>query len=158
MKEEPLEGDLYYGIEDRSYLDRDPVQPELLPEKLNQLRWKLNREKTQIINLKDEGATLDFLGYSFRYEDDLKGRGWKYLNLMPSKKALEKECVFRAMSDSDSDFCRTGFRFLSDTVPIHIGQGSGLIPDSFGSKSECCPTRIGMLSEMARNDVRDSPE
>jgi RNA-directed DNA polymerase len=91
MKEEPLEGDLYYGIEDRSYLDRDPVQPELLPEKLNQLRWKLNREKTQIINLKDEGATLDFLGYSFRYEDDLKGRGWKYLNQMPSKKALEKE-------------------------------------------------------------------
>jgi hypothetical protein len=42
MKEEPLEGDLYYGIEDRSYLYRDPVQPELLPEKLNQLRWKLN--------------------------------------------------------------------------------------------------------------------
>ena len=34
MKEEPLEGDLYYGIEDRSYLDRNPVQPELLPEKL----------------------------------------------------------------------------------------------------------------------------
>ena len=34
MKEEPLEGDLSYGIEDRSYLDRNPVQPELLPEKL----------------------------------------------------------------------------------------------------------------------------
>ena len=26
-----------------------------------------------------------------RYADDLKGRGWKYLTLMPSKKALEKE-------------------------------------------------------------------
>ena len=47
MKEEPLEGDLYYGIEDRSYLDRNPVQPELLPEKLNQLRWKLNQKAKQ---------------------------------------------------------------------------------------------------------------
>ena len=55
------------------------------------LGLEINREKTRIINLKDEGATLDFLGYSFRYEDDLKGRGWKYLNRMPSKKALEKE-------------------------------------------------------------------
>ena len=55
------------------------------------LGLEINREKTRIINLKDEGATPDFLGYSFRYEDDLKGRGWKYLNRMPSKKALEKE-------------------------------------------------------------------
>jgi hypothetical protein len=67
---------------------------------------------------------------------------------------LKVACVFRALSDSDSDFCRTGFQFLSDTVPIHIGRCSGLIPDSFGSKSECCPTRIGTVSEMARNGVR----
>ncbi len=55
------------------------------------LGLEINREKTRTINLKEKGATLDFLGYSFRYEEDLKGRGWKYLNLMPSKKALEKE-------------------------------------------------------------------
>ena len=51
----------------------------------------INREKTRTIQLREEGATLDFLGYSFRYEDDLKGRPWRYLNLFPSNKSLEKE-------------------------------------------------------------------
>ena len=51
----------------------------------------INREKTQTIQLKEEGATLDFLGYSFRYEKDRQGRGWRYLSLFPSKKSLEKE-------------------------------------------------------------------
>lgn len=51
----------------------------------------INREKTRTIQLKEEGATLDFLGYSFRYEKDLKGRPWRYLNLFPSKKSLERE-------------------------------------------------------------------
>ena len=51
----------------------------------------INREKTRTIQLREEGATLDFLGYTFRYEDDLKGRPWRYLNLFPSKKALDKE-------------------------------------------------------------------
>ena len=27
------------------------------------------------------GASLDFLGYTFRYDRDLKGRGHKYLNV-----------------------------------------------------------------------------
>lgn len=51
----------------------------------------INREKTRTIQLKEEGATLDFLGYSFRYEKDRQGRPWRYLNLFPSKKSLEKE-------------------------------------------------------------------
>src|ERR1017187_8503934 len=49
-------------------------------------------------------------------------------------------CVFRGRSDIDSNFCRTAFRFLPDTVPIHIGQRSGLIPDSFRAPLEWCPT------------------
>lgn len=52
---------------------------------------KLNREKTRIIDLREEGASLDFLGYTFRYDLDLKGRDKKYLNMMPSKKALKRE-------------------------------------------------------------------
>lgn len=51
----------------------------------------INREKTRTIQLKQAGQTLDFLGYSFRFEKDLKGRPWRYLNLFPSSKALEKE-------------------------------------------------------------------
>ena len=51
----------------------------------------INREKTRTFQLRDEAATLDFLGYSFRYEKDRKGRPWRYLNLFPSKKSLDKE-------------------------------------------------------------------
>jgi RNA-directed DNA polymerase len=51
----------------------------------------INREKTRTFQLKEEGATLDFLGYSFRYEKDRQGRPWRYLNLFPSTKSLEKE-------------------------------------------------------------------
>lgn len=52
---------------------------------------KLNREKTRIVELREEGASLDFLGYTFRYDRDLKGRPVKYLNMSPSKKSLQKE-------------------------------------------------------------------
>jgi RNA-directed DNA polymerase len=52
---------------------------------------KLNRDKTRIIELREEGASLDFLGYTFRYDRDLKGRPVKYLNMSPSKKSIQKE-------------------------------------------------------------------
>ena len=51
----------------------------------------INRDKTRVVNLTVEGASLDFLGYTFRYERDLKGRDWKYLNLAPARKALARE-------------------------------------------------------------------
>ena len=44
MKNEPLEGNLHYGVEDREFLDRNAIQAELLPTKLNLLRWKLNQK------------------------------------------------------------------------------------------------------------------
>ncbi len=55
------------------------------------LGLEINREKTRVVNLKEEGASLDFLGFTFRYHDDLKGQGWRYLNVSPSGKALKKE-------------------------------------------------------------------
>jgi RNA-directed DNA polymerase len=71
------------------------VGPELnrfIEDKLeNWLGLEINREKTRVVNLKEKGASLDFLGYTFRYHDDLKGRGWQYLNVSPSAKALKKE-------------------------------------------------------------------
>lgn len=52
------------------------------------LDLEINRGKTSVLNVSDQGQCLDFLGYSFRYDDDLKGRPWKYLNRFPSKKSL----------------------------------------------------------------------
>jgi len=52
---------------------------------------EINREKTRMVDLRDEGASLNFLGYTFRYDRDLKGRGWRYLNVFPSKNAVQRE-------------------------------------------------------------------
>lgn len=51
----------------------------------------LNREKTRVVNLRDDGAALDFLGYTFRYDCDLNGGTHRYLNLEPSKASLARE-------------------------------------------------------------------
>ena len=61
---------------------------------------ELNRDKTRVVDLRHEGASLDFLGFTFRYDRDLKGRPWRYLNVTPSKKALSRERdKLRAMTD-----------------------------------------------------------
>jgi RNA-directed DNA polymerase len=58
-------------------------------------RWlglQINREKTRVLNLRDPGQSLDFLGFTFRYDLDQYGRrAWRYLNLQPSRKAMERE-------------------------------------------------------------------
>jgi RNA-directed DNA polymerase len=50
----------------------------------------LNRDKTRIVNLHEPGTSLDFLGYTYRFDRDLKGRDKRYLNLAPSKKSLAR--------------------------------------------------------------------
>ena len=52
---------------------------------------EINRDKTRVVDLREEGASLSFLGYTFRYDRDLKGRARKYLNVFPSKKAVQRE-------------------------------------------------------------------
>ncbi len=71
------------------------VGPELnrfIEDKLETwLGLEINREKTRVVNLKEERASLDFLGFTFRYSNDLKGQGHRYLNVSPSAQALKKE-------------------------------------------------------------------
>jgi RNA-directed DNA polymerase len=55
------------------------------------LGLEITREKTRVVHLKEEGGSLDFLGFTFRYQDDLPGRGWRYLHVGPSAKALKRE-------------------------------------------------------------------
>jgi RNA-directed DNA polymerase len=54
------------------------------------LGLQLNREKTRVVDLKVEGASLDFLGYTFRYERDRHGRACEYLNVTVSRQALTR--------------------------------------------------------------------
>jgi len=52
------------------------------------LGLELNRDKTKVVELGQPGASLDFLGFTFRYDHDRNGGGYRYLNVMPSDKAL----------------------------------------------------------------------
>jgi RNA-directed DNA polymerase len=49
---------------------------------------KLSRGKTRIVNLEQDGASLDFLGFTYRYDRSLY-KDWhgRYLNVFPSEKS-----------------------------------------------------------------------
>jgi len=53
-------------------------------------RLTINRKKTRIVNLNQPQASLDFLGFTFRYDRDLLGRRHRYLNVFPSRKSLRR--------------------------------------------------------------------
>lgn len=53
------------------------------------LDLEINRQKTQVFSVREQ--SLDFLGYTFRYDRDRHGRDQRYLNLATSRKALHRE-------------------------------------------------------------------
>jgi len=53
-------------------------------------RLTINRTKTRVLQLHEPGASLDFLGFTFRFDRDLRGRDRRYLNVFPSKKSLAR--------------------------------------------------------------------
>jgi RNA-directed DNA polymerase len=52
---------------------------------------RVNRAKTRTVKLMKPGVSLDFLGYTFRYDHDRQGRNWRYLNLCPSRKSMQRQ-------------------------------------------------------------------
>jgi RNA-directed DNA polymerase len=50
----------------------------------------INRDKTRVVDLKEPSASVSFLGFTFRYDRDLHGRGHRYLNVFPSKKSVAR--------------------------------------------------------------------
>ena len=61
-------------------------------ESLLESRFKLtiNRNKTRVVRLSEPRTSLDFLGFTLRYDRDRKGRAHRYLNVVPSEKALAR--------------------------------------------------------------------
>lgn len=71
----------------------------------------INDDKTSTKRLK-AGDTLDFLGFTFRYDRSVLGYKDKFLNLVPSKKAVKKAReAIRAMTD-----CKYCFKPAIDIV------------------------------------------
>lgn len=56
---------------------------------LGDLDLILNRDKTTIVNLNKPGSSIDFLGFTFRFDRSLHGPG-RYLNIVPSAKSLKR--------------------------------------------------------------------
>ena len=73
-----------------------------IESKLEQwLKLVINRDKTRVINLGEEKASLESLGYTFRWNRDRYGRNSRYLHVGPSNKALQRERdKLAAMTDS----------------------------------------------------------
>ncbi len=67
----------------------EPIQRFLTELLEGKMELKLNEKKTRIVDLREGGASLDFLGYTFRFDRRRRGNG-RYLNLFPSKKSLAR--------------------------------------------------------------------
>jgi RNA-directed DNA polymerase len=69
-----------------------PSLQRFIESKLEEwLGLQINREKTRVLNLQQPGQSLDFLGYTFRYDRDRLGRAKRYWNLTPSSKSVTRE-------------------------------------------------------------------
>jgi RNA-directed DNA polymerase len=55
------------------------------------MRLTINRQKTRVVDLRVPGASVDFLGYTFRFDRDRYRRKQRYLNMVPSAKAMTRE-------------------------------------------------------------------
>jgi RNA-directed DNA polymerase len=68
-----------------------PCITEWVEKKLETDLWlRVNRDKTSIVQMGKKGTRLDFLGFTLRYDRDLKGRQRRYLNIVPSKKVIAR--------------------------------------------------------------------
>lgn len=67
----------------------EPIQGFLTDLLEGKMGLRLNQSKTRIMDLREAGTSLDFLGYTFRFDCGLKGQPGKYLNFFPSKKSLK---------------------------------------------------------------------
>lgn len=67
----------------------EPIQKFLSNLLVGKMGLTLNAKKTRMLDLRERGTCLDFLGYTFRFDRSLKG-GRDYLNLFPSKKSLAR--------------------------------------------------------------------
>jgi hypothetical protein len=55
-----------------------------------ELGLTVNRDKTHTVRMHVKGESLNFLGYTFRFDRDLRGRDRRYLNIFPSEKAEKR--------------------------------------------------------------------
>jgi RNA-directed DNA polymerase len=80
---------------------------------------EINRDKTRVVDLRETGCSLDFLGYTFRFDQDKLGRGHRYLNLFPSSKSMKRERA-RLREMAGSSMCFKPIPQLIDEINRHL--------------------------------------
>ena len=86
-------------------------------------RWlglKINREKTRIFEAQTPGQTLDFLGYSFRWERDLRGRSTRWWRLFPAKKTMQRQRQW-LRENIAARHCSEPLPAMIDRLNAHLG-------------------------------------
>jgi len=85
-----------YGVQIVRYADDFVLMGKTLPIQvienlkslLHRMGLSLNESKTRQIDARNE--SFSFLGFTIRYDKDVKGRNLRYWNVMPSKKSEQK--------------------------------------------------------------------
>ena len=85
-----------HGVKMVRYADDFVLMGRMLPDEviekmknlLHRMGLSLNEGKTRQIDARSE--TFSFLGFTIRYDKDIKGRDFRYWNIVPSKKSEQK--------------------------------------------------------------------
>lgn len=88
----------------------------------------VNRTKTRVVTRRAPRASLDFLGFTLRYDRDLHGRDQRYLHVVPSARAQARlRATMRADLGAGRDVavrhdCRGQYAvaWLVDVLPVRI--------------------------------------
>jgi RNA-directed DNA polymerase len=105
-----------HGVQIVRYADDFVLMGRKLPEEvidklkslLHRMGLSLNEGKTRKIDARTE--SFNFLGFTIRYDKDIKGRDIRYWNIMPSKKSEQK------IRDKVKEYLRTHGHYKADDV------------------------------------------
>ena len=105
-----------HGVQIVRYADDFVLMGRKLPKEvidklkslLHRMGLSLNEGKTRKIDARTE--SFNFLGFTIRYDKDIKGRDIRYWNIMPSKKSEQK------IRDKVKEYLRTHGHYKADDV------------------------------------------
>jgi RNA-directed DNA polymerase len=109
-----------HGIRMVRYADDFVLMGKTLPAEiterlkilLNRMGLTINETKTRQIDARKE--SFNFLGFTIRYDNDIKGRNTKYWNIMPSKKSEQK------IRDKVREYLKTHGHYKAQDVAIGL--------------------------------------
>jgi RNA-directed DNA polymerase len=108
-----------YGIKIVRYADDFVLMGRCIPQQaierlsniLERMGLKLNESKTRLV--KAEQTSFKFLGFTIRYDRDIKGRNKRYWNVVPSVRSMNK------IREKINDFLHASGHF----APAKVSQG-----------------------------------